>query len=307
MRMLLGKWARHGVFWLALVALCCVLAPVLWLFELATHASLYWFVLALLTTIVLIAVKRGRSALLGGLLAVFFGWGIVPYVVPRSDEKKAASLRVTHFNVLHINDRYADVETFLREQDADIVVVQELDPKWRTALKGFSESYPHRLIEPRRGATGMALLSRFPLTGAKINLEADADWFYITATAEVGGREIDLVAMHPPPPVRQRTARTRNHIMKVVGERDASDGPRVIIGDFNCTPWSPNFRKLRKATGTRDAALGQGLMFTWYPSFLPVAIPIDHVLISPGISVHDYQVGPSLGSDHRAVTVDLSF
>lgn len=306
MRSVIGFLALLGLLPLGGVLLCCLVAGWHWLPDLATHASPYWFLMAILATGLLLVTKKWLGAALGAVLAICFGWGVVPYLVPSSDDRQPTVLRVLHFNVLHVNDRYADVEAFLREQNADVVVIQELDPKWRTALQGFTGSYPHRLIEPRRGATGMALLSRYPLDGAKINLEADADWFYITATAEVDGRKLDLTAIHPPPPIGGRRSSTRNRIMKEVGYRGAAHGPHIVLGDFNCTPWSPHFRKLRKATGTRDAALGQGVMFTWYPSVLPVAIPIDHVLVSPEISVHDYQVGPNLGSDHRAVTVDLS-
>lgn len=36
-----------------------------------------------------------------------------------------------------------------------------------------------------------------------------------------------------------------------------------------------------------------------------LGIPIDHVLVTPGIGVTGYEVGPEIGSDHQPLTVDL--
>ncbi len=73
------------------------------------------------------------------------------------------------------------------------------------------------------------------------------------------------------------------------------------------TPWSPHFRRLLRDSELRDVARGRGLSPTWYPTPLPLGIPIDHVLVSDEIGVAQREVGPDLGSDHRAVRVELSF
>jgi len=47
-------------------------------------------------------------------------------------------------------------------------------------------------------------------------------------------------------------------------------------------------------------------MPTWYA--LPLfsfGVPIDHICVSEGIHIEDRGVGPDLGSDHRAVWVDV--
>ena len=81
----------------------------------------------------------------------------------------------------------------------------------------------------------------------------------------------------------------------------------MVLGDFNCAPWSPHFRRLCGGAKLRDAARGSGFAPTWYPSRVPIGIPIDHVLVGPAVAVEEHRVGPALGSDHRPVLVDLRF
>ena len=83
-------------------------------------------------------------------------------------------------------------------------------------------------------------------------------------------------------------------------------GPLVLIGDFNCTPWSPAFRKLVSYSGLRDSRRGLGVQPTWPSPFGPFGIPIDHALVSKDLHVIDRSVGPQVGSDHRGIVVGLA-
>ena len=59
--------------------------------------------------------------------------------------------------------------------------------------------------------------------------------------------------------------------------------------------------------GWRDVAKarGRGLQPTWHG--LPLLrLTIDHVLASPGFSIHDYRVDHIDGTDHRAVTATFT-
>ncbi len=61
------------------------------------------------------------------------------------------------------------------------------------------------------------------------------------------------------------------------------DGPVVLAGDLNTSPWSNAFRMLRAATGLAPASM---LMPTW-PAW-PLALPqvaLDHIFVSPELAV----------------------
>ena len=303
----LQRLGTLGLASLVFVLLCCIAARAWWAFELFTHASTYWFLAAVALAALLIATRAVKRAAACILLAVYFGWGAVPYLVSEENSAGSERIRVLHFNVLHNNRQHEQVAEYLTAQDADIVVIQELDPTWRKALDAVFASYPHRAVQLRHGADGQAILSRFPLSDIGHHPEPDAEWPVLSATATTPHGPLRLVTIHPPPPVRQHKAELRNSRLDLAARLSGGDGARLLLGDFNCTPWSPYFRELCATTGLRDAARGQGFVRTWYPTALPLGIPIDHVLHSEELRVGGFEVGPDLGSDHRPIVVDIQF
>jgi hypothetical protein len=81
------------------------------------------------------------------------------------------------------------------------------------------------------------------------------------------------------------------------------DGPLVLAGDLNTSPWSNAFRKLRATTGLAPASI---LMPTW-PAW-PLALPqvaLDHILVSGELAVAAAGTGPAVGSDHLPVWAQI--
>ena len=82
------------------------------------------------------------------------------------------------------------------------------------------------------------------------------------------------------------------------------DGPLVLAGNLNTSPWSqcvPQARGL--ATGLAPAAT---LMPSW-PAW-PLALPqfaLDHIFVSAELAVAAAGTGPAVGSDHLPVWAQL--
>ncbi len=124
---------------------------------------------------------------------------------------------------------------------------------------------------------------------------------------DVQGQRFTVVTGHPRPPVAGWSSEFRAWQMSRIGQRaQEAATPVLVMGDLNATRWSAPLRRLLRDTGLRDSAEGFGWQGTW-PSGLWWAgmIPIDQVLVSPGIRVDNRRIGPELGSDHRAVVVDV--
>ncbi len=294
---------------LTFAALCGLGGALFWAFDLFTHGTPYGFLVATALLISFLLLKARRRALAAAALVVYFGLGLQPYYLasPAAGDGGEREVRVVLFNLLNGNRAHAPVRDFLRSQEADIMVLQEFDPRWRTALRPFVDAFPHRELQVRRGAFGMAILSRHPISEIRWHSDPERDLPYAEGVIDVDGAPLQFVAVHPYPPVGQSKARLRNDYLRKVTDLIAGEGARVVVGDLNCSPWSPHFRKLCRGADLRDSAQGRGVSPTWFRGGIPIGIPIDHVLVSDEVRVIGREVGPDLGSDHRPVTVDLAF
>ena len=82
--------------------------------------------------------------------------------------------------------------------------------------------------------------------------------------------------------------------------------PVLLLGDLNTTPWSFHFQHLLKESGLKNSMKGFGHQPSW-PSNIPfLRIPLDHVLHSEEITIHNRMIGRNIGSDHLPVIVDFS-
>jgi len=198
----------------------------------------------------------------------------------------------------------------LAAQEADLIVLQEANDAWVAAaevgLPGFRKLTNTRA---RDDNFGMAMLARDGLGVADVALVWDAAQVpRLEATVDVGGVAVRVLAVHTLPPVSGGYAAGRAaQLVEVADCVNAVGEHVVVIGDLNATPWSAPFRKLMRATGLRNTAVGRGPTGTW-PAGMGgwLGIPLDHVLIGPGLGVVSHRVGPALGSDHRAVVADLA-
>lgn len=64
-----------------------------------------------------------------------------------------------------------------------------------------------------------------------------------------------------------------------------------------------------KHSGLRNGRIGFGTLPTQAPfgNSSILGIPIDHCLAGDEIDVLEFRTGPTLGSDHRPVIVDIAF
>jgi endonuclease/exonuclease/phosphatase (EEP) superfamily protein YafD len=106
--------------------------------------------------------------------------------------------------------------------------------------------------------------------------------------------------------VSDRLFRARNDQLRALAHLAAGlEPPKVLIGDFNLSPWSPFFPPLLKQAGLVNARDGFGILPTWPTFFVPAMIPLDHCLVSPEARVTNIETGPDIGSDHLPLIIDL--
>ena len=311
--------------WLALAVLALGAVPTLlalaarwhWACDNLTSWPLHYAACGLLAGGLWLWSRRFWAALAAGVLIGWNLWIVWPAapdtaVAPFTATSLAGKpLRLVAANVKASNRDFGRFAAMVEQADADIVLVLEVDAAWGAALEPLRRRYPHGRTVVRADNFGIALLSRVPLDGVEVVDFGGSD--KPTLVAQVThqgvthrGRPLTLFGTHPVPPMGRRLAASRNRqFAALAGRIRQTTGPCVLLGDLNCCPWSPYFRDLLHTSGLRDSRAGHGWGATWPTFFPPALMPLDHALLSPGLTVTQRSVLPSIGSDHRPILLDI--
>jgi endonuclease/exonuclease/phosphatase (EEP) superfamily protein YafD len=313
----MGAWLRARA-WGALDALgfvACV-ATVLgfasrlgWPVELAAHFRVQYLVVV--ATLALLCAWAGRrnAAWAFSAFALANAAVVLPVYLggPRLAEAAGTSLRLMLANVATHNRDSASVIKAVRDVSPDVIVFEEIDPRWMQQLSELSETHPFVVSEPRRDNFGIATFSRQPLEDSRVVFIGAARVPSIVLRIPFDGTTMTVVATHPLPPRSSAYAALRDEQLLRLGEYVAElPPPYALIGDLNVSPWSHPFYRLLVAGRLKDTRWGIGSMPTWPAEFWPLLVPIDHCLVSEDLRAVGRQVGPFVGSDHYPIVVDLA-
>jgi endonuclease/exonuclease/phosphatase (EEP) superfamily protein YafD len=298
------QWLLGG---LALASACALLAPLGWPFELFAHFRAQYLAAALLLAALLAWRRLAAPALLALVLVGWHAWPAARGLMaaPSSAVCSGPALTVVTANVRYSNEDRARFLAWLDAEPADVVVVQEVTDAWARDLAA-RRGYPYRHVLAREDPYGIAILSRWPLEAVSLVDLAGDGLPSLAAIVAVEGRRVQVYGLHTHWPITPSLARARDqalHAATVLARE--STLPVVLLGDLNLTPDAPPFDRLLHDGRLRDALQGRGWQPTWRAGFWPLALRIDHVLVSPGLCVEEATVGPAVGSDHRPVLARL--
>lgn len=216
----------------------------------------------------------------------------------------------------NLHDKNRDHARFLAYVDQtrpDVLALQEVTPHWISAFHqtpALMRRYPYQKIG---GGGDTALLSRLPLTQAKrVFMPPYDSYLHARVWPQGSGRPsakaFTLLVIHPEHPTSGHAAhRQRRLVTLLTAQRPGLGRPLMVVGDFNATPWSFQFRRLAHGLGVQDMARhGVGLVPTWPVGWGPLMIPLDNCLVSPPLRVLRRETGPDIGSDHLPVLTTLA-
>lgn len=297
----------------SLIALWCVLLAAMlgryaWPLDLFANFRVQYTLLFLIVAIVLFAL---RAPLLGAIAIAGAVVGAIPIVsymsVPTAHAATGTvKFRVITFNSWFRNHDYAEIASFLEQMQADVVVLEERDrDDGAQRIASHLSSYPHSFIEPR--PHGVVVFSRWPITSAKLlPLTSGPGVLAAHVTLDWHGKAVTVLGAHLHWPLGPASSRMRNaELAGIASFAAARNEPVIVAGDFNTTPWSQNFRATLQRSGLSDSAAGHGLAPSWPSQFPFVGMRIDHCWVSRHWRSVDVRVGPSNGSDHLPLIVDL--
>ena len=279
-----------------------------WVVELTCHFRMQYFWILLVAALAFLLRRRRRAAVAIAVFAFVNLCELLPAYVPRARPSATGrTWRASLSNVNTDNRGHGQLMQLIRDQEPDLIVLEEINEAWVGQLRGLGADYPFSRWHPREDNFGIALLSRSPLDSVEIRHIGQAGVPSVVARLTLNGRPVTLIGTHPLPPSGPVYASLRDEQLRALGAfiRPAREEV-IVMGDLNATSWSPVFRRLVRTARLRDSRDGFGIQPTW-PCGLPVMhIPIDHCLVSEGIIVHNRWTGPDVGSDHFPVFVDFS-
>lgn len=257
--------------------------------------------------------RRGSLAATAGLLLLADLALLVPYAIPEARPSVGTPLRLAHLNVLSSNRQHADVLAWIAGTGADLVLLQEVDPRWAEVLATVP-GYRTIDVLARPDNFGLAALVRersaLEVVAHERPMFAGLPALGLHLRHE--GRELALLSLHTLPPVSREYATTRDAQLMAAAnwsamQVEAGRAP-VLLGDLNATPFSASIRPLR-AAGLRDSLAAGGLLAagSWPDLPAPLRIAIDHCWHDPGLVTMARTVGPAVGSDHRPLEVSLAW
>lgn len=289
--MLAGALSHAGAWW--------------WLLDLLAHFHAIYLLLAMLVAATLAALRWWRLALWAAGLVAWQAALVLPlYFGAQAPDPAAPRLRVVSYNMLYGNPHLASAARHIRTLEPDVVVLLEVS---EAQLRVFSAALPgwHATSRTRADPFGIAVLTREPPTHAQV-IEPGPQWMpAIELELTLAGQPVALMAVHPPPPVSAINTHVRDELLRHVSRWAAAhDGPTLVVGDLNATPWSSTLREILDE-GPLRSTQRFGLHGTWPAGLGPLALPIDHALYSGPLHPVARVIEPAFGSDHRMLYVEL--
>jgi endonuclease/exonuclease/phosphatase (EEP) superfamily protein YafD len=306
----------------AILALFGFAVPFLDIFN---HLQLLLFFGTLIAAILslLFGMRIGWQALaVAGFLASAWTFGPEWYasLQPRPPVSGATVLKVMTNNVFGLNYTMNRVAKVVADENPDIVALQEYFPEQSTLDGLLKPAYPYSVRCQGGKRANIAVYSKIPFDREMSAADCPNDAYGKQRTAHIiagfrlsDGTRFSLMTTHMdwPFPIE----RQRQEFEAAEAAANAVEGPLVLVGDFNSTPWSYAMKSFEAATKLKrethnlitypllftvpNRLVKGGLAQTW--PFLP----LDQVF-ERGIDVHELHRGADTGSDHLPVIFTFS-
>lgn len=252
-----------------------------------------------------------RIAALFALTAAASGCG--PEVLtPRDPTPGVPHFKVATYNVL--NEIEGDPATLaaVGATGADVICLQEVTPVWKQALLSrYSAEYPYMLFKDKPGVQGLAVLSRYPLTGSE--LQFVGDWhpaWHVSAQTPAGWLQILIVHLRANfhgngGRINSYVTVEEDHLLetKTFVESVVPELPAIVLGDFNEVPSGASLKYLESLGYTNVLPLYRPGQYTWRQASVgdQLNAAIDHILFDDFMTPLNAYVVVRGNSDHIPV------
>ncbi|MCG8700403.1 MAG: endonuclease/exonuclease/phosphatase family protein, partial [Bacteroidales bacterium] len=227
-------------------------------------------------------------------------------------------MSVMTYNLLFVNKWPLAITNNIKQNNPDILAVQELTPRWKKILaREIGSAYKYSNTLPLNGAYGIGIYSKHPITNVSFLETNNGRPYAQVATINKGSKEIQFINTHLTSPaiavgnpnrftelfaanyrMREQQVKEINHLAK----RDSNFDVQILTGDLNTTRFEPLYRKIRRhwVDIYRRKGKGRGVNFPNTDKRKPI-ITLDYIMARGKVQVEETRVIQGGSSDHLAV------
>jgi endonuclease/exonuclease/phosphatase (EEP) superfamily protein YafD len=212
-------------------------------------------------------------------------------------------------NVRMSNTHYDRFLKVVKENEPDILLINEPDHKWAREIAVLDTLYPYSIKCPLDNTYGMMFYSKFKLLNEEIRflVEEGIPSFYSTVELPTGKR-FDFYTVHPQPPHIDKNTDTREgELLQVAHMAKASPTPSIVAGDLNDVAWSHTTNLFRKISGVLDPRIGRGFYNTYNAQIPFFRYSLDHIFYDPAFRLIRLKRLKGFGSDHFPILIRLNY
>ncbi len=295
-----------------------------WVFRVFDYPRLQKFVLSAVCLTLLLSNLEARSTMflvfvpLIALNLIYLGWLIWPFtifsakqVLRISSQKKDDQICVMISNVYQDNDNYAGCLAEVQRANPDVVLLLETNGAWDTATAKLSETYKHSVKVPLENTYGMLLYSKLELKESVVHyMVEDGIPSIHTRIVLKSGREVQLYAVHPTPPVPNENPRSTERDKELLLVADLAKEcklPVIVVGDLNDVAWSYTTELFLKMSGLLDPRRGRGFYNSFHAHYPIMRFPLDHAFVSADFKLVGMKRLRNFKSDHFPIYIHLQY
>lgn len=227
--------------------------------------------------------------------------------------QKGPTIKIAQLNIHYQNPHIEQLLSTLNAEDFDLLVLQEVGNDQRQKITTLKQTYPYFISDS--SLLDLALFSKWPIVEQKMHYLGYKGGHIIEAIIQnpQTSTPVQIFTLHPPSPRNANLWQLRNRTLEYVALQAFSSllQYKIIIGDFNTTPWSTQFKNMLQHSQLTNSTNALGYIPSWAYSqhnklqYLLSSAYIDHCLISNSFTVisKNYQRIP--GSDHQLLVTEL--
>ena len=289
-----------GVIACGLLMLSLPLSKVFLAVDMLTHFALHYMIAggALLAGFFLPRWNwQGATVLvIAGVVMIGYSATHRPEPVEQPASTGEKRLKLMTFNTWLQNHNWRAVVNEIISKNPDVVTLMEFGHEKVPVLRALKKRYPYQINCQKVRSCHMAVLSKYPFINSKVRTRwRGPPYIRVSFGQQLGN--LNLFAIHTirPPHFRAHFKQISALSQAVNGHK----GLRIVMGDFNSTPFSRTLNTF--ADRTRLKRITDTPSWPAHVGELP-QVAIDHIFVSPKIKVlAPHRLGNRSGSDHFPV------